>query len=208
MTEQDLNGAGSATGQGGVRWRKFALVAVPSFAAAGAIVGLTAQGALAASFAVAGQKAKLSATTITATGFSQFGTVDKSVDGQSRPVLVSGFKNADLVGLCQSVVIPSPLGDVTIRLTAGTADNPVKATNLVSDSTIQTGNIAFTNYESGLPANTLTKGPGAGSDGLFGQQADKIVLQNATLDSWATTAGSFTLPGLTLTTKVGKDECW
>ena len=46
----------SSSVRGKVKWRRFALVAVPAVVVAGTIVGLTAEGALASSISVSGQE--------------------------------------------------------------------------------------------------------------------------------------------------------
>lgn len=62
--------------RGGTRWKRFAVVMVPSVAATAAIgVGL-AQGALAASFSISGQEFKVKADSLVGTNFVQYGSVD------------------------------------------------------------------------------------------------------------------------------------
>src|SRR3712207_5624641 len=62
--------------RGGTRWKRFAVVMVPSVAAAACVgVGL-AQGALAASFSVSGQQFKVSAGHLHGEGFAQYGGID------------------------------------------------------------------------------------------------------------------------------------
>ena len=62
--------------RGGTRWKRFALVMVPSVAATAAIGVSLAQGALAASFAVSGQEFKVTAGYLDGHGFAQYGGVD------------------------------------------------------------------------------------------------------------------------------------
>src|ERR1700743_2794113 len=99
--------------RGGTRWRRFAVVMVPSVAATAAIGVALAQGALAASFAVSGQQFKVSAATLHGEVFVQYGNIDVEHNGTPPPVAVSGFNSADITDLCQSVVVPTPIGDVT-----------------------------------------------------------------------------------------------
>ena len=87
-------------GSGGTRWRRFALVAVPGFLAAGVLGAMTTQGLLAASFAVSGDSFKMSADSLSGTGFSQYGDVANSVDGSARAVGLSTVNNAELENLC------------------------------------------------------------------------------------------------------------
>lgn len=61
--------------RGGTRWKRFALVMVPSVVATAAVgVGL-AQGALAASFSVSGQSFKVHADKLVGHDFVQYGSV-------------------------------------------------------------------------------------------------------------------------------------
>ena len=110
----------SSRAQGKVKWRRFAIVAVPAVAIAGILVGLTAEGALASSISVSGQEFTITSDQLTGTGFAQFGgSLPNSSNGQT-PVIVSTMKNATLTHLCQSVTV---LG-LTIRLTAGRRRHP------------------------------------------------------------------------------------
>jgi len=94
--------------------------------AAGALTVAMANGAIAASFAVSGQQFKLTAGTLTGTGFVNYGTIDKHADGSLVPVAVSAFKSADITNLCQSVVTTLPvIGNVTLTIKAGAGSSPV-----------------------------------------------------------------------------------
>ncbi|GAA2929523.1 hypothetical protein GCM10020221_26670 [Streptomyces thioluteus] len=42
----------------------------------------------------------------------------------------------------------------------------------------------------------------------FAQQADKVTFTDAKQRAWATTAGTFTLKGLKMDIKFGKNECF
>ncbi|GAA2144363.1 DUF6230 family protein [Actinomadura napierensis] len=196
--------AGTAdTGLGRVRWKRFAAIAAPAAVGAGALVFMTAQGAIASSFAVSGSSFKVSADSLTGTGFVQYGDVDASKDGTKHPVQVSGIKNATITNMCQSVKV----GPFTLRLTAGTGDKPVEASDLVLDVEQLNADAEFSNIEIGRDASTLDKGPNGakGAAGMFGQQADSIKLTGVKQVAWATTAGTFKLSDLSM--KLGK-ECF
>ena len=181
---------------GKVRWRRFAIVALPSVAIAGALVGLTAKGAIASSISVSGQEFLVTASQLNGTGFEQFGGQVNQSDGTPHPVIVSAIHQATLANLCQSVTV----GPVTMRLTAGGGNSPVSADNLIVDADGQTGSLAtFHNITIGQDAGTLTEDPGtAGPAGSFGQQADSVTIDNLVQHTWLTTAGTFTLPGLSI----------
>lgn len=188
--------------QGRVRWRRFAIILLPAAVVAAILIGLTSQGAIAASFAVSGQQFVVTASQLNGTGFEQYGTIDEHVNGKTVPVAVSAIRHATLSHLCQSV---SALG-VTLRITAGGHGSPVTATNLVVDATDLTGNATFKNINIGQDASKLTEVPAAGGQaGGFGQQAQSVSITNLHQVAWATNAGTFTLPGFHL--QVGGGAC-
>jgi hypothetical protein len=181
--------------QGRVKWRRFAMVAVPAVIVAGALIGLTAQGAIASSISVSGEEYLITASKLTGQGFEQFGGQVSGGSG-TQPVIISAIHSATLANLCQSVTI----GPLTLHLTAGGGGTPVSAQNLVVDASGQTGSEAvFHNISIGLDAGTLSEDPGAeGASGGFGQQADSMEIDNLVQHTWLTTAGTFTLPDLSL----------
>ncbi|GLF94727.1 DUF6230 family protein [Streptomyces yaizuensis] len=202
--------------RGGTRWKRFALVMVPSVAATAAIgIGL-AQGALAASFTVSGQQFKVKAGHIEGYGFSSYGAVDTGYeemtgDGKTaRAVSVSSFKTATIRDMCQSVVTDLPvLGKITMRMTAGEGKEPVKARNLYLDIAQLDGNATFDDIDIGVavkdtdnaagPDGPAGQGPpvkGRVQENGFAQQARKATLTDVEQTAWATTAGSFSLAGL------------
>jgi hypothetical protein len=180
---------------GKVRWRRFAILMIPSAALAAVLVGLTATGSIAASISVAGSAFEVTSAQLRGTGFEQFGAVTEGAKGAQHPVAVSVIRNATLQSLCQSVAV----GPFTLVLRAGTGSTPVSASNLVVDADQLSGNATFTNIAIGQDAGTLTEVPGTtGSSGGFGEQADTIVIKDLRQHTWLTTAGTFTLPGLSL----------
>ncbi len=197
-----------ARSMGGVSWRRYAMVFTPGLVLAAVALGLVGEGALAASFAVSGTAFKLSAGTLDGTGFVSYGGIDSGANGQHHPVSVSGFKTAELTSLCQSVVSPSPLGPVSMKLTAGSGANPVKATDMVADFDNLQGDLTFTQYASGVDASQVSGGPSTGPAGGFGQQASTIHIDGLKQHAWATTAGTFVLKGLNIDVSFGTHECF
>ncbi|MEU3344199.1 DUF6230 family protein [Streptomyces sp. NPDC006700] len=209
--------------RGGTRWKRFAVVMVPSVAAAAAVgVGL-AQGALAASFSVSGQEFKVTADHLEGWGFAQYGGIDTgytSTDGKDktqRPVAVSSFDRAEITKMCQSVKTEIPLIGKTIylRLDAGpNARQKVEAKNLYIDVAQLDADATFTNIDIGVAVKDKTRGPDvkAGENALpggFAQQAEKADLTNVKQTAWATTAGTFKLSGLKMRLGVDpKMECY
>ncbi|MFF8783603.1 DUF6230 family protein [Streptomyces sp. NBC_00400] len=200
--------------RGGTRWKRFAVVMVPSVAATAAIGVALSQGALAASFSVSGQQFKVATDRLDGTGFVQYGAIDAQKGGKQVPVAVSGFSNAKIKNLCQSVVVPVPVfGDVSMKLSAGGGDTPVEAKNLYIDLDQLSADATFNNIDIGVAAGSTTKGPGMhkgdkADPGSFAQQADSAVLTHVRQQAWATTAGTFKLSGLKMSVAKGKSECY
>jgi hypothetical protein len=186
--------AGPAPGR--VRWRRFAILFVPALAVAATLVALTAEGVLAANVSVSGSAFKVSSSQLNGTGFVQFGGVVTDAGHGQHPVAISGIRSATLANLCQSVAV----GPIVLRITAGGGGTPVSASNLIVDADQQSGSVVtFHNITIGQDASTLTEDPGvAGQVGGFGQQADSVTIDNLQQNTWLTTAGTFTLPGFSL----------
>ncbi|WP_274562131.1 DUF6230 family protein [Streptomyces spiramyceticus] len=207
--------------RGGTRWKRFAVVMVPSVAATAAIGVALAQGALAASFSVSGQSFKVSAERLEGKGFFQYGSLAQGTDLEgnktAHPVAVSAFKSAEITKMCQSVVTPNvPIfGNITLQLNAGGNGTPVKAENLYLDVEDLDANAEFKNINIGVAAGKASKGPGIqpGTEKSvnpygFSQEADEAVLTKVRQKAWATTAGTFKLSGLSMRLHKGIKECY
>ncbi|MFJ6573003.1 DUF6230 family protein [Streptomyces sp. NPDC091292] len=200
--------------RGGTRWKRFAVVMVPSVAATAAIGVALSQGALAASFSVSGQQFKVTADRLDGTGFIQYGALDTGKSG-AHPVAVVGLEDATITNLCQSVVVPVPVfGDVSMTLTAGKPGGPkVKANNLYIDADDLMANATFRGVDIGVSVDSTTKGPGPSkgdryAPDSFAQQADSVTFTDVKQRAWATTAGTFKLSGLGMKVEKGKHECY
>jgi hypothetical protein len=191
---------------GRIAWRRYALLFVPALAIAVIMMMLSAQGSLAASFAISGAPFKLSADSLDGTGFVSYTTVDTGADGKHHAVTPGGFTTAELHNLCQSVLSPSPFGPVTMRLTAG-ATTPVKATNMVADFDQLSGDITFGTYAGGVNAASLN-GASKGGNGEWGQSAKTIHIDHLKQHTYATTAATFILTGLKIDVAFGNHECY
>lgn len=206
--------------RGGTRWKRFAVVMVPSVAATAAIGVALAQGALAASFSVSGQSFKVSADRLDGQGFSQYGALDNgyNLDGSKtlHPVAVSAFQSAKITNMCQSVVTPNIplLGSVSLVLKAGGSGTPVEADNLYIDVEDLAADAVFHGIDIGVAAKDASKGPGmkGGAEQAnpygFAQQATSAELTNVKQTAWATTAGTFKLSGLKMSVSAGTHECY
>jgi len=208
--------------RGGTRWKRFAVVMVPSVAAAAAVgVGL-AQGALAASFSVSGQQFKVTVDHLHGEGFAQYGGIDTvytSTEGKKKtqvPVAISSFDDATLTNMCQSVKTEIPVLNKTfyLRLEAGNKGKAVEAKNLYIDVAQLDADAEFKNIDIGVAVQDKTRGPAVKDDkttqpGGFAQQAETADLYGVEQTAWATTAGTFKLSGLSM--KLGADpkmECY
>ncbi|WP_455354186.1 DUF6230 family protein [Streptomyces sp. SYSU K217416] len=207
--------------RGGTRWRRFAVVMVPSVAATAAIGVAMAQGALAASFSVSGQSFKVSADKLVGEDFVQYGSLAEGHDLKGNktlhPVAVSGFSKATISNMCQSVVTPNvPIfGNVSLELRAGTdAKKPVEATNIYLDVAQLEADAYFEQIDIGVAAGDL-KNPGIQPDSKvpvntngFAQRAKKATLTDVKQTAWATTAGTFKLSNLSMKLHKGVKECY
>lgn len=201
--------------EGKVRWRRAGAMFGAAAVAGAILMALTAQGVLAAQFAISGIPFTVTSSRLDGTGFEQFGFFDNMAPnspnasnclgaspanqgncGGTVLVAVSAIKSATLADICQSI----NLGGTNLKITAGSAGHPVQASTLVADSDLLTGDASFSNISIGQDASTLTEVPGVtGPLGDFAQQADTVTIINLHQDNFATTASTFTLPGLTLT---------
>ena len=210
---------------GGTKWKRFALVMVPTVAIAGGMTVMMANGVLAASFAVSGQQFKVSADSLDGTTFVQSGDVIPTADGQAHAVAVAGIKSAKIKNMCQSVDVPIPLigKDLTIVLRAGKSSD-VTATNLVLDTNqVDSTQADFSGVNIGASAADVDKAtnipgwqghdkntgkPAAYGPGDFSQVVDHALLQNVKQTAYSTTAGTMSLPGLSISANFNADQCF
>jgi hypothetical protein len=205
--------SGGKRAPGRVRWRRFAFIFVPAAGVTALLLGLTANGALASSFSISGQQFQVSADSLTGTGFQQFGTVDYTAGKTPVVVAESEIGSATITNLCQSVVTDIPvLGDYTLKITAGgSGDSPVTASSLIIDANQLSGSTAtFNDINIGQDASTLNdvSGVPVGTAGTFGQQATSVSITDLEQTAYSTSAGTFTLPGFSLTLTSGDGSCF
>ncbi|WP_329379121.1 DUF6230 family protein [Streptomyces sp. NBC_01351] len=205
--------------RGGTRWKRFALVMVPSIAATAAVgVGL-AQGALAASFSVSGQDFKVSADKLDGDNLIQYGGLAKGHDMAGKPVAhpvtISGFSHAKITNMCQSLATKTPLGTVTLQLRTGHKGQPAEADNIYLDVAELDADAEFKNLDIGVavsdPNHKMKPQAGTVTDEnkyAFSQRAEKAILTNVRQKAWATTAGTFKLPDLKLRLLGGDQPCY
>jgi hypothetical protein len=201
---------------GRTRWRRFAVLMVPSVAISAALGIAMAQGALAASFLVSGQRFQVTADTLTARGIGMYGVVDVSKDGEHVPVLVTGARHVTIDRLCQSVPIDIPgLGTYTRKLTGG-QERPVEASHMFLDATFEAADQAnFEDLDIGIAQGEITKGainPDDRSSRFFdpsgfGQQAESVRMTDVRVTAAAVSAGTFNIPGMRVRIEEGHHDC-
>lgn len=198
-------------------WRRFVVILVPGVAACAAVGIAIAQGVLAASFFISGQKFQVATDTLAARGVSIYAMVDVTRKRELVPVMVTGTRHATISGLCESVVVDVPLlGPYTVRFTGG-SEQPVEASNLFIDATHETADKAeFRSLDVGIAQGEITEGPinpGDRNSKFFdpngvGQQAVAATLTNVHWTAVAISAGTFTIPGLRAQLKQGHHDCF
>jgi len=209
---------------GGTKWKRFALVMVPTVGIAGAMTVAMANGVLASSFAVSGQEFQVSADQLVGDTFAQSGDVIIDANGKPHAVAVAGIKSASISNMCQSVIVPVPvLGNLTVVLRAGATD-PVKATDLVLDTNQVDADAVFTGVNIGASARDIADkekiagfekhtGNKDGSTtpfalGDFGQVVDHAVLTGVKQTAYSTTAGTMALKGLSISANLNTKGCF
>lgn len=206
------------TGQGRVRWKRFAIMFLPAVGISAALLTATANGALAASFSISGQQGETSADSLVGQGFQQFGTADaaNSANGSGlQAVAESEIGSAQITNLCQSLVeqLPLGLGDVTLTIRGGNNGTPASASSLIIDANQLSGSTAtFSNIQEGIDNSAVSdaglKPPTLAGAGNFAQQATSISISNLQEIAYSTEAGTFTLPGFSLSLKAGNSPCF
>jgi hypothetical protein len=202
---------------GGTKWKRFALVMVPTIGIAGAMTVMMAEGVLASSFALSGQAFELSAGSLHGTTFVQTGSVIKDSSTNNHAVAVAGIKSATIVGMCQSVDVPLPFPGnphLTIKLTAGPdADHPVTASDLVIDmDQVNSPDATFTGVNIGADAADVASKVNiaglVGAPGGFAQVIDDAQLNNVTQHAYSTTASTMHLNGLGISAGFNGAQCY
>ena len=186
---------GAAPGRlGRVRWRRFTITIIPAIGLAVMLMLLSTQAVLAVSLSISGEAFTVTAGLLKGNGFEQFPVVDHSAGNKHLTLEATAIRSAKISHLCQSVRV---LG-LTMVITAGNT-KPVSATNLVVDADRFSGNATFIHLVQGQDASSLNQVPGVrGPAGAFALAASKVTITHLRQHAYATTAGTFTLPGFSL----------
>ncbi|WP_060882938.1 DUF6230 family protein [Streptomyces caniscabiei] len=199
-TNERPEGPAASGRRGRVRLKRAAVMAVPATAVAAGLMIMTAQGALGVQFAISGMPFVVTADKLDGEGFAQFGALDHMIENSPNEgdtggqvlVVTSVVKNGKLTNLCQSV----DLGGIQLVLTAGNKGTPVSVKNLAIDSDDISGDASFNNIEIGRDSSTFDKVDQKGQPGVYGQQADSVVITDLYQHNYAATAAVFKLPDL------------
>jgi hypothetical protein len=193
---------------GGTKWKRFALVMVPTVGIAGGMTVMMAQGALATSIGFSGDMFKVSASTLHGTYFEQTGDVIVDSAGTPHAVAEAGIASADISDMCQSVKV----GPLVVVLRAGGGGTPAHATDLVIDANQINADAVFTGVQIGVNAGDLQATGGVkgftGAANHFGQLVQDALLTNVKQTAFSTTAGTFKLSGLSISANLGGTECF
>lgn len=187
---------------------RLGIVMFPTLIAAGALMVLMADGAIAVGLDISGQSAQMTAGQLTGTQFAEYG-VSLPTASKTVPTSVSAFATAHITGgLCQSVTTAVPgLGDITLTLKADSAS----ASNLIMNlQSLQAQEADFNDIHMGVDASQITgSATGAhGQAGLFGQQAANATLTGIKEVSDATSAGSFDFHNMDLGLSMSGTGCF
>jgi hypothetical protein len=187
---------GTAPGRvGRVRWSRFVITLIPVVALAVMLVLLSTQAVLAVSLSISGEAFTVTAGRLVGQGFEQFPVVDHSATKKHISLEATAIRSAQISNLCQSIRV----GGLIMVIKAGGGSTPVSATNLVVDADSFSGNASFTHLTQGEDAGTLNQVPSIrGPSGAFSLSASSVTITNLRQHAFATTAGTFTLPGFSL----------
>jgi hypothetical protein len=175
-----------------------------------------AQGALAASFFISGQRFQVGADTLTVRGLSIYGMVDVPRKGAPVPVVVTGMRQAKIDGLCQSIAVPIPvLGTYTLRLTGDGGQARAKDM-FIDGTTLLAGEASLHDLDIGVAAGSLTTGkinPGDRDSRFFNpngiaQQAASATFTDVRVTAVAVTAATLNVPDLGVRLLQGRHECF
>jgi hypothetical protein len=181
-------------------------MAIPAGVIAAGLFAGVAAGAVPIALNVSGQQFKVRADKLEGTGFAQYPGVVVTADGKQIPVAASAIKDAYLTNMCQSVKIPGT--PIVLLIHAGGGGERAHATDLLIGLNELGGDATFTDINIGTDASKLTQGGSSGSKGDFGQEAQKVVIEDLRQTAYSTHAGTFRLAGLNMSLNFSGEECF
>lgn len=180
---------------GRVKWKRFAAMLVPAVGLTGVLVILTAEGALATSFSVAGKPFSATASSVSGTGFVNYGDSLSTQDGTQHYVATNALRTATIKNFCMAI----KLGPITTLMKAGGGATPVSGNDVAFIVKDFSGDGVMHNLVMGQDAGTLNAVPGyRGTPGSFGMQASSVTLNGPAMHAREMAAGTITLPGFNM----------
>lgn len=182
---------------GRVRWKRFAAMLVPAVVASGALLALTAKGALATSFSVSGKPFYGTATSVAGTGFVNYNETLPDKNGVQQPVAVNVIRNATAI---RNFCLAIPMGPITTLMKAGGQGTPVSGSDVAFVVQNFTGSAVMHGLVMGQDASTLDQAPGwSGTPGSFGMQASgDLTMSGAAMQAREMAAGTISMPGFSI----------
>lgn len=180
---------------GPTNWARFGAVLAAASVMAFGLLSATAAGALPASIAVSGSLFKVSAEQVKQRGVSQYpGLSDQS---DRHEAIIATAEHVSMTRMCQSMLVPTPLGDVTMRVTAG-QHRPVTATSMVIDAQQLSADAEFTGLKVGDTSGGET----------MRQAVRRLEMERFRMTAWTSSAGTFRMPGMKVSVEFGRHECF
>jgi hypothetical protein len=187
-----------ATGR--VSWKRFAALMVPAGVLTGVLVALTAEGALATSFSVAGEPFTATASSVSGSGFVNYGDTLTTEDGAQHFVATNALRTATIKNFCMAIKI----GPITTLMKAGGGATPVSGSDVAFIVKDFSGDGVMKNVVMGQDASTLSAVPGyRGTKGAFGMQASSVTLGGPAMHAREMAAGTITLPDFSMSVTRG-----
>lgn len=185
---------------GRVNWRRAAVLLVPATILSGVLVALTAEGALATSFSVAGDPFVATASSVSGSGFVNYGNTLTTQDGAQHYVATNAMRTAEIKNFCMAV----KMGPATMLMKAGGGAAPVSGSDLAFIVKDFSGDGVMQNVVMGQDAGTLSAVPGyRGTPGAFGMQASSVTLSGPAMHAREMAAGTITMPGFSVSVTHG-----
>lgn len=135
MSEAAVPGARSVPGR--VKWKRFAIVMVPSAAVAAVLIGLTAEGAIGANISVSGQEYLVTATQLVSSA--------ASATFSGNVVLYATKLSGKLLGVPLTLTPGNAESTLLQLLNTLTPLVPVTMTNVTADEPVVLGSFAAVN---------------------------------------------------------------
>lgn len=190
----------SGRASGRVRWKRSACLLLPAAVLTGVLFALTAQGALATSFSVAGTPFMATATSVTGSGYVNYNQTLPLNNGTQVDVATNALRTATIKNFCMAI----KMGPITTLLKAGSGATPVSGSNVAFLVKNFNANGEMQNIVMGQDASSLSAVPGrSGAAGAFGMQATGVTLTGAAMQAREMAAGTITLPGLSMSVTRG-----